>query len=515
MSTPELAPPREFGTTSAPSVVSGGLWTLFSQALPQLQLLVLSVITARYLGPTDMGRQSYIAFFALALVQVATAGLPVALSRFVGELLGSRAGGQALALHRLTRRIERVAALLVLATLAAIAALGGEPAGAWVLAGLSGALAILQAVPNSVLVGAQQWRQSTMPGLITGVATVPLIAIVLAAGGGITGLFAVEVVTVFVNLVWTSALARRAAAQLPPLQPAAPELRRRFLSLAAWTTLITAIEFVVWRRSELFVLQRDSTDAQIAFYSIAFATISGFARLPDAIAHVAMPAVANLLGTGESERIRRGFWRAVRLLALTMPAVVAGIAVTGPALLRVVYGERYADAGTVLLVLVAPLLLQPFISLSLGVLYGLERPRFIIVAGLVAAVVDVGLALVLIPSLEAVGAAIANGCAQIVAGVPCLVLVARLQRPRDAAAASVALGLAMGLIVAVAAAAALTFVGSLAAVVAGVLAFLVVALLVRPFPADDGRWLAGALRGTAPLARTGGLVLRLTRREPA
>src|SRR4051812_32461993 len=144
--------------TTAPSVVTGGLWTLLNRAVPQAQLLALSIITARYLGPADMGRQSYIAFVALALVQAATAGFPGALSRFVGELLGARHAGQAVSLYRFTRRVERLAAALVLATLLAVAALGGDPRAAWVLAGLSGALAVLQAVPMSLLSGAQRWR---------------------------------------------------------------------------------------------------------------------------------------------------------------------------------------------------------------------------------------------------------------------------------------------------------------------------------------------------------------------
>src|SRR3954465_1559434 len=128
------------GATSGPAVVSGGLWTLLNRALPQAQLLALSIITARYLGPTDMGRQSYIAFVALALVQAATAGFPGALSRFIGELLGARLGGQAVSLYRFTRRLELIAAALVLGALLAAAALGGEPAAAWVLAGLAGGL---------------------------------------------------------------------------------------------------------------------------------------------------------------------------------------------------------------------------------------------------------------------------------------------------------------------------------------------------------------------------------------
>ena len=185
------------GDTSAPSVVSGGLWTLLNRLLPQAQLLALSIIAARFLGPTDMGRQSYIAFVALALVQAATAGFPVALTRYIGELLGARRGDHAMALYRFTRRVELVAAALVLAVLLVVAALGSEPRAAWALAGLSGALAVLQAVPMSLLAGAQRWRQGRCPGSSPASPPCRRRSIVLEAGGGITGLFAVEAAAVF------------------------------------------------------------------------------------------------------------------------------------------------------------------------------------------------------------------------------------------------------------------------------------------------------------------------------
>ena len=144
-----------------------------------------------------------------------------------------------------------------------------------------------------------------------------------------------------------------------------------------------------------------------------------------------MPAVANLLGAGEPERIRRGFWRAMRLLALTTPALVAGVAVTGPALLRLVYGERYSGAGTVLLVAAraaAPAAdahaVQRASSTGSAARASSSSP------GSSPSVVDLGLALALIPRFDAVGAALANGAAQLVAGVPCLVLVDPPAPPR-------------------------------------------------------------------------------------
>src|SRR5204862_781207 len=60
------------------------------------------------------------------------------------------------------------------------------------------------------LIGAQRWRDASIVGLATGTAATAAIVLVLAAGGGITGMFAVEAVLTIANLVWTSALGRRA-----------------------------------------------------------------------------------------------------------------------------------------------------------------------------------------------------------------------------------------------------------------------------------------------------------------
>jgi O-antigen/teichoic acid export membrane protein len=275
-----LDPASQLGQTTGSGVVTGGLWTALAGALPQLQLLVLSVVAARFLGPDGMGRQSLIAFVGITTVMVATAGFPSSVSRFVGELLGAREGGVALGLYRWTWRVEAFAAAIAAASLVALGLLGSEPALAWVLVGVASGLAVLQTVPQSLLTGAQRWREATVVGLVTGVAAVPATIVLLALGGGISGFFAVEVVAIGINLAWTSRLARGVAAQLPAPERASPELRRRFVSFAGMSTLNVMIQYVVWTRSELLVLNHVSPDAEIALYSIAFATVAGLARIP-------------------------------------------------------------------------------------------------------------------------------------------------------------------------------------------------------------------------------------------
>ena len=53
-----------------------GAWLLFARFVPQIQVLVVSVVAAHYLGPDLMGRQSFISFVVSSVVILATAGLP-------------------------------------------------------------------------------------------------------------------------------------------------------------------------------------------------------------------------------------------------------------------------------------------------------------------------------------------------------------------------------------------------------------------------------------------------------
>jgi O-antigen/teichoic acid export membrane protein len=187
----------------------------------------------------------------------------------------------------------------------------------------------------------------------------------------------------------------------------------------------------------------------------------------------------------------------MRLLVLATLPLVAGVAVTGPALLTLAYGEDYADAGTVLLVMLAPVVLQPMLRVSEGILYALARVRFIVITGLFATAVDLALAFLLIPSMDAVGAAIANGVAILVAGIPALALAVHLHRPAALPVGPLLRSIVVSLAVAGASWAALSL-GTLVAVAAGALAFFVTAFLLRPLSSEDAEWLSGALgRGGA------------------
>jgi O-antigen/teichoic acid export membrane protein len=495
--------------TTARTLLSGGLWSTAARVIPQLYTLVLLVAAARFLGAERLGRQSFIAFVELSVVMLATAGMPTALMRYVGETLGRGEGGAVRGLVAWAWRIEAVAAAVGGGILGAAATLGADPAGAWILAAVATTMGILHTVPSSLLIGAQRWREAALAGLVTGTVATPATVAVLAAGGGITGMFAVEACASVAILAWTAALARRATHEVAPLPAPSDELRGKVVRYAGFASVGVVLTFVVWRRSEFFFLERFSTYTQIALYSIAFSLVNALSRLFEAVIAVVTPAVATLYGAGEHDRIRRGYARAMRLLALATLPVSAVVIAVGPETVRLL-GSDFGGTGRILVLMMLTFPVVPLVKSANGLLHGLGRIRFILVAGAFAAVVNVALDVILIPPYEAVGAALANGGAQVAAAVPVLVYSSRILGGVDwqlrfllrGAFAATGTGLAAwGAVSAVGGGP-----GVALGLVAGLAALVALAPLVRFLPPGDAAWLA-QLAGN----RLGGTVGRAIR----
>ncbi len=417
--------------TTGSSVVRGGLWKMFSNALPQVYSLVISIAAARYLGPNGMGRQSFIAFIELSVIQLLTGGFALSLQRYVGESVGADRGAEARWLARQVFRMIAGAAVVGGGVLIALGLAGQEPKAAWIFAGLAAFSGVLASVPGAILTGLQRWREATVAGLVTGGFGTVATVIVLALGGRISAMFAVEAASLLIVLLWTGMLARRSISAVADELTPAPGLRHRSLRFAGYSSITALLYLIVWRRSEFFFLNHYSSDSQIAFYSIAFSVVTAVVRLPAAMGQVMAPAVATLLGASEHERIRRGFSRALRLLVvLTLPVAVVTAAL-GPEAIRVVWGGAFADARDPLLIMVAASLITPITVLASALLAGLAHVRLPLLATAAAGAVDLGLAAALVPHHGAVGAAIANGAAQATAGIPMIVFAGRLQGPID------------------------------------------------------------------------------------
>ena len=479
--------------TSGAGVLRGGLWSSFSRVLPQTYVLIQSAVAARYLGVDGMGRQSFIAFVQVSLTLLLGLGLNGASVRYVAESLGQRRSDIARGLVNWVQRIEIVAAVLALGLFGVIAAYSRDLGVAWLLAGVACAVGVLNHVPYAVLSGAQRWRQFSVISLVVGTVGTSSTVVVLMLGGGITGIFATQVIVTAFSLLWTTALSRKTLQEVAPRAGPPGDVRMAMVKFAAVNWIGFALSIIVWRRSEFFFLARYSSDTQIGLYSVAFAAVAALVSSLDAISMVIAPAVATLSGAGAEARIRNGFSRAVRLVVyLTLPMTAGALAV-GPAALQFFYGPDYAGAAPPLLMMLVVFPLLPLMNLASSMLWGLGRVTIWLEVCAAASVVNLVLNFLLVPPYGATGAAVANSGAQLAAAAAIVLYACRsvgpvVWHPRSllrSAVAAIAAGAGGYLGVSL-----LTGLGGLVlGVTAGSLAYAAAAAQVRFLAAEDAAWL--------------------------
>jgi O-antigen/teichoic acid export membrane protein len=509
---PEPIDPSAATATTGSSVLRGSFWNVASTILPQLFVLVMSIVAARFLGPEDMGRQSFIAFIALSATALFGGGIAATLLRYVGEMLGAGRPTVVRDLASWGWGLATIWAALGTAAMIGTGLLGATPEAAWILAGIGCGLGILQSIPNAVLVGAQEWRRASMVGLTTGTIGVPLVIGVLAAGGGIVGMFAVDVAVIFTNLIWSGALSRRVLTRLATKPERDPKVRRAANAYARWALLSVLLSTIVFKRSEFFFLNHYASDQDIAIYSISFAAVFAITTLTEALAQTLLPAFATLFGGGQQERIELGFDRAQRLvMMLSLPLTAATVAL-GPEALKLIYGQSYSATGQIVQIMAIGIPLLAMMNLARAFMVAHAKVRPLLAIDTTAAIVNLTLAFILIPSLHDVGAALANLVGQVIVAVIVTIYALRFmgnvrvpfrQVLVTGGCAAIGGGVAYLLVEAIGG-----VPGLLLGLVVGLGCFLAAGSVVKLIREDDAHWLTASTAGT-PVAGPVAFVCRL------
>jgi O-antigen/teichoic acid export membrane protein len=431
MSTLEPTPPpddRSLEQTVGTRAFRGGLWQSVAQIAPYAFSLVISIVAARILGPDQMGRQSYIAFVVVIVQFALSGGLSNALLRYTGDLVGRGRRGMLVSLAAWATPVCVIVGVLGGLGLVLAAALGASPAWAWIWAAIAVLAGVVGVVPGAILIGAQQWRPYSNVVLFTGAGSVAATVAILEVGGGVSGMLAVIAATAVARWLWMEVLSRRLLGSFASAHEPLGSLRKEVLAFSLAMTVPVALNLVVNQRSEFFFLEHFSSDKEIALYSIAFQATAALIAVPRAIGAILTPSVAGLVGAGDFDRIQRGFSRVLRLsLLFGLPLTAAGLAL-GPDLLHLLYGNRYAGAGTVLVVVALTIPLSPLGGASGALLVGYGRTRSPIAISAIAASVDLLLAWILVPRLDAIGAAVANTATSFVATALVLAAAVRVVR---------------------------------------------------------------------------------------
>jgi len=452
----------------------GALWTLVHVVVSLPLAFAVNLVVARHLGVVDFGR---LALFSLAVelaTLVGSAGVSQALIQFGAKAHAAGREGEVVGLIRGIQGYYLLVQFpLLLLTTTVVARAADLPAAAWAWVAVFGVLLPTATATGAACLGienrADRGARLALAGSI--LASIASVAVVVLGGSAVV-LWATRLVISGLLPVVALALAKPAYRRAA-LSPAGPwRLPRRVWRFVLPTAVATVVGGLVSTRSELLVLQWLGTPQAAGLFALSFGLAGHLAAPAQALVGPIVPAVAALREVSEVDAAR-ALGRTLRVAAVFGGATLAvGLPLLG-VLVPLLYGAEYAAAAPLFVLLASGAAL----SGVTGILYAFVQARLagraVLAASVVALVVDVVLAVALVPLLEQWGAALA------------LVSAATVQLALLAVGERRATGLARG-----------DILGPLLP-------------LVAAMPVGAGAWWLGTLAGPVWLGAAGGAILGL------
>jgi O-antigen/teichoic acid export membrane protein len=369
-------------------------------------LVALATLVPRLLGPADYGRFSVL----LTLVALGSLALVPGGSTLAARYVPAAPAGERRALARaLTLRAARArAAPFALLAVAAVAlvALGRVPPveAACVLVALALNVAATLALQADLGLGRAGVWAARYP-----VQNAVLVAAVLAlhAGAGREGAAAAVVVAGAAGLALAAVATASLWAAVPPVPCALPPGATRFglvqgaagvLTQVVQRGAVLAVALLAAERETGFATEREAGFAAVAT-GAALAATYAVAQ----VFTVALPALTarHAAGTADPEAALRRM--AGTLLAVVLPVAALGAAAVD-AVLPVVLGPAYADAGAAFAPALAAVVLAPLAALAAAAAALRLRPEATLAGAAAGAAVFAAAALLAVPRWGAAGA---------------------------------------------------------------------------------------------------------------
>lgn len=415
----------EFAAAATRQHLRGSSLLLSGRGISLAINFAVQVLVVRYLSQADYGAFAYALAFASLAQTVITFGLDRAITRFVpiyeeradyGRMLGT------LVMAAVTLLVLGLGTVLVVIGLQGwlSGAVLDEPAAIALIAILI-VLAPIQAV-DDLLIGlfavfgdaqAIFVRRYVLGPFLRLVVVVLLVLTnrgvgFLAVGYVLSG---IVIVGLYAAILWRS-LSRRGVTQ----RLAQAEMQVPVREVLAFTIPLLSSDLLqaVMSTADAIMLGTFHDAGQVASLRAILPIATMNQLLLSTFALLFTPAAARLFAREDQAGLNALYWRtAVWMAVFSLPVFLMTFSLAEP-ITVLLFGERYRASGTYL----AILSLGMYFNVALGfnglTLKVMGRVGYILVLNLVAVLMNIGLNLLLIPPLGALGAAIATGITLVV-----------------------------------------------------------------------------------------------------
>jgi O-antigen/teichoic acid export membrane protein/glycosyltransferase involved in cell wall biosynthesis len=393
---------------------------------------LVTVLVARLLGPDDSGAFLVISSLLLTLITLSTLGLEIGAAWMVASRrwplpsalvssglaalgLGLIGGAIGMAIYGLSADTAFEGIDLEVALLA----MGALPP------------ALIVSIYAQLAIATERYEAAlVMSGTqaIVYVAGVAILAAALDLEGAAAGLFAGWVAGALVALAWGQRAARSWEGDRGSIETARV---RTALAFGIKLYAANAAAILIYR-FDVFLLNAYAGAAEAGYYAVAIAATTALVVLPTALGNVLFPRLAALSdGEGDEPRRREVQDQAIRHTILIVIASSILLAAALPVLTEPVFGQEFGPAVIPGLILIPGAAALGLATTFYSALAGRERPEYAMWIAFMTTPVAIALYFVLIPWLEAEGAALGSDVAYISSAVMAGIALRRVSGPGE------------------------------------------------------------------------------------
>lgn len=372
----------------------------------------VNVVVLRSLGPTEYGYLSSATAILAIVLPLTLFGQSAIVKLLVERSYATKSLARSAWIFSATGSVTALVILVIL--------------GLWVVPTRSGSLVLILAVSllarpwwsaADAIFQAQRKNSISAAVRTAGSVTSSCLRLGIALSSGSLDLLAIALVSEhFIVAIGFGLLLRRQALVEPaPSMPGDGDSRRDIFALA-WPQLAYGISVILFMRVDQPMLLWLSDPRTVGLYAAAANISDSASLLTTVLTTVLLPSLIAL-----NQRNRRAFeargQEAFLLSAgLGYLVTVFGVAFAGPAV-RILYGPEYAETAKLLAILVCgcPFLFVGYLRVIWMLTDGLQRE--VLLSGLLALIVNVGLNIWLVPRYGAEAAATTTVIAHAVNGV--------------------------------------------------------------------------------------------------
>jgi O-antigen/teichoic acid export membrane protein len=399
----------------SPSFARNTLLGFSSGAAVALAGFIGNAITARLLGPDNLGVFAYVVFCVTIGSMIAGLGIGTVQQRFIPNLRAEGRDDEADGLIGATTRLSTVAAIIGAVVLFAFLFWPGR-----------GAIEGPSATTRNVVIGLAlvwfiSWRMAEvyqfylrgeqrfgeLARLSAYSALIKLA--VMALGAWLFGIPGALAGFVAANLLPATRIFRLLRVK-PRL---GQELRGQVtkFALASWATAV--LGGLVFGRTEILFLEHYTGLGAVGLFAAAVTVAEMAVQLPPLLLSALLPRFSEQHGLGAQDEMHRLYRTMTALIAMLIVPLCFGLAAISPVLVPILFGAEFADAAVVASVLLVAAAVSSLGVTTFYLLQSIGKTGFLLMSNGVGLIGTIALGFLLVPRFGLIGAAWSRGIVQV------------------------------------------------------------------------------------------------------